>query len=397
MPVSSPPGRVGRPAELEDWLNRRIYHPLAGRLARVLQPTGVTPNMVSVAGGLLICAAAWAYTGLAWPSSVALGFLCHAGWHVLDGADGDLARLTGKSSPTGELVDGVCDYAGHVVLYVALAAFLAGTYGGWAWLFAILSGGAHIVQTNHAESQRRVYLWQAYGVPWLAQAQVAGDEVFRGHSWFQMVFGWMARDYLHLGRAMSPDTAAANAVFARAVGDPARTEALRAIVRAEAGTSLAYQNLVGPNPRALLLGISMAFGSPLWFFLAEGVGLSAVLVASMRCHRRHGRALVEKLTGALEPGGEILAPVKQSGEGFAIAVPALRLLLACGLLIAGPLFLGMNRLPIAWLAVSWALPTYLSCSLQGYRQSGIVALCAIANLIVPAGLYVLAFGAASTL
>ena len=36
----------------------------------------------------------------------------------------DLARLTGKASPTGELVDGVCDYSAHVVLYVVLAAML---------------------------------------------------------------------------------------------------------------------------------------------------------------------------------------------------------------------------------------------------------------------------------
>ena len=51
-------GGQGRPAELEDWLNGKIYHPLSMQLANVLAPTFVTPNMVSVAGGLMIVLAA---------------------------------------------------------------------------------------------------------------------------------------------------------------------------------------------------------------------------------------------------------------------------------------------------------------------------------------------------
>ena len=43
-----PPGAVGRPRELQDPLNFYFYHPLARRLARLLVPTPVSPNMVSV-------------------------------------------------------------------------------------------------------------------------------------------------------------------------------------------------------------------------------------------------------------------------------------------------------------------------------------------------------------
>lgn len=284
-----------RPAELEDALNRYLYHPLAARLARLLQPTGVSPNMVSVAGGLLVCAAAGAYTLIAWPFSAIVGFLCHAGWHVTDGADGDLARLTGKISPTGELVDGVCDYAGHAVLYFALAAFLSQELGASAWLLASLAGASHIIQTNHAESQRRIYLWWAYGKPWLAQAQTVNDEVFTKHSWFNFMFGWMARDYLTLARAMSPDTEAVDAEFARAANDPIRIEAMRSIVRARSRRSLALQGMVGPNPRAILLGGSMAFGTPLWFFVAEFSLLNLILLVSIMYHRRHSRELTLRL------------------------------------------------------------------------------------------------------
>lgn len=284
-----------RPPELEDRLNRLIYHPLAARLARLLMPTGISPNAVSVAGALLIWAAAWAYTGLSWPLSALLGFSLHALWHVVDGADGDLARLTGRTSPTGELVDGVCDYSGHCVLYIALAAHLDAELGGWAWLLATAAAASHIVQTNHAETQRRNYLWWAYGVPWLKHAQAADDEVFRGRNWFSLTFAWLAREYLRLAQAMTPCSARIDAQIEAAAGDRRRLGGFARIVRRASRVSLAYEKAVGPNPRTLILGLSMALGSPIYFFLTECVLLNLLLALSVRHHNARDRELLERL------------------------------------------------------------------------------------------------------
>lgn len=293
-PPCAPP-RVGRPRELEDPLNLFVYHPLASQLARLIRPTGISPNLVSIAGGLLVVAAAWAYTGIAWPQSVLLGFSFHLLWHVVDGADGELARLTGKASATGELVDGVCDYAGHIILYIALAAFLDDQIGGWAWLAASAAGASHIVQTNHAESQRRAYLWLAYGVPWLKHAQAAGDDVFKGRSWFSLMFGWMGREYIRLSQAMAPDAARIDAAVEAAAGDERRTRRIRRLARHSSKASLAFQKLLGPNPRTILLGVGMALGSPLYFFLAECVLLNLLLILSVRHHNVCSRNLAARL------------------------------------------------------------------------------------------------------
>lgn len=285
-----------RAPELEDPLNRYLYHPLAARLARVLLPTGISPNAVSVAGALLVWAAAWSYAAVAWPVGALLGFALHMGWHVVDGADGDLARLTGKASPTGELVDGVCDYSAHVVLYVVLAAILDDRLGGWAWVLAAAAGASHIVQTNHAEVQRRSYLWWAYGTPWLKHAQAAGDEVFRERHWFSRTFAWMARDYLKLANWMAPWAARLDQLVDEAAGDPQRTEWIRAQVRSSWKGALIFEKLVGPNPRTVILGLGMLAGSPLWFFLGEIVLLNAILILSVRHHNAIGRRLVVTLT-----------------------------------------------------------------------------------------------------
>lgn len=295
-PAARPPsGPKLRPPELQDWLNERIYHPLSRRLAVALVPTGVSPNAVSVIGGLMVVAASLAYVGLPYPLSVAVGFSLHLLWHVIDGADGDLARMTGRTSSTGELVDGVCDYAGHVFLYVALATMLDDAWGGWAWAMAAVAGASHIAQTNHAESQKRTYLWWAYGVPWLKQARAGGDRVFANDSWFTVAFGWLARDYLRLAGAMNRGADAVDAAFARAAGDPALIERMRGEVRAHGPALLRFPKLVGPNPRAFLLATGMALGSAAWFFAAEFVLLNVVLVLAMVRQRAENRRLAARL------------------------------------------------------------------------------------------------------
>ena len=285
----------GRPPELEDGLNRFVYHPLAARLARLLRPTGISPNTVSVVGMLLVWAAAGAYTGLGWPQGALIGFSLHLLWHVVDGADGDLARLTGTSSPTGELVDGVCDYAGHVVLYVALAAMLDGQIGGWAWPLAVAAGASHIAQTNHAETQRRTYLWWAYGIPWLKHARAAGDRVFTYDNWFSLTFGWMAHLYLQLAGAMTPHAASIDRAVEAAVDDKRLSASIRRLARRASRRSLLFQKAVGPNPRTIILGASMLAGSPLYYFLAEAVLLNLLLWVSVRHHNRVARRLAERL------------------------------------------------------------------------------------------------------
>jgi hypothetical protein len=95
-----------RPRELEDPLNLFVYHPLAARLAVLLVPTGISPNAVSLLSLVCLCLATWAFIAVAWPLNALAGLVFMLLWHVVDGADGDLARLTGRASATGELVDG---------------------------------------------------------------------------------------------------------------------------------------------------------------------------------------------------------------------------------------------------------------------------------------------------
>lgn len=286
--------RPQRPRELQDPLNHFLYHPLAWQLARRLAYTPITPNMVSVLGGLMVVAAGVAYANLAWPVGAALGMALHMGWHVVDGADGDLARLTGRTSPIGEMVDGVCDYASHIVLYLILGWVLTqepGLFNGAAgWILLVVAGISHAVQSNHVEVQRRQYQWWVYGTPWIRNSHAASDSA-TGKS----VFGVFVSAYLNAASGMTPHALRVDAAVDSARGNPARLAAIADAVRAEAPPLLLMCKVLGPNPRAIVLGLSMFAGTPLYYLLYQAVVLNVLLVVSVRMHNAAAQRIANSI------------------------------------------------------------------------------------------------------
>lgn len=273
-----------RPPELEDALNRFVYHPLAARLARLLVPTGISPNLVSVGSALCLLAATWSFVMLTAPAnwSAGLGFMLL--WHVVDGADGDLARMTGRTSATGELVDGVCDIFGNTVMYFAFAFWLDDTMGGWAWALAWSAGASHVLQLNHSETQRRLYQWRIYGKPWIGMAAESGDAVFRKESWFSRYFSFWAVGYVWLSKRMTGKTSPIDEAL-EAAGPDERAR-IRAIVRRHAPLSLLLEKALGGNPKTFIIAASVALGGPTLYFLTTLLPLNLILLISLVHHKR---------------------------------------------------------------------------------------------------------------
>ena len=288
------PARPQRPRELQDPLNHYLYHPLAWQLARGLAHTTITPNRVAVFGGLMVVAAGIVYANLAWPIGAALGMALHMGWHVVDGADGDLARMTGRTSPIGEMVDGVCDYASHIVLYLILgwvlskeAGFFTGTAG---WILLVFAGISHAVQSNHVEVQRRQYQWYVYGTPWIRHSHGQADSATS-----KSLFGVFVSAYLNAASGMTPHALRIDAAVDAAKGDPARLAEIAAAVRAEAPPLLFMCKVLGPNPRAIVLGLSMFAGTPLYYMIYQAVVLNLLLVVSVLMHNAAARRIAAKI------------------------------------------------------------------------------------------------------
>jgi len=104
----------------EGFMSRHFERKLSMAVTRRLVDTGATPNMmtvVSVAIGLA-GAACFLSAAPAWQLTGALLFLAHS---ILDGCDGELARLKFLESPTGARLDFWGDNLVHVAVWISMA------------------------------------------------------------------------------------------------------------------------------------------------------------------------------------------------------------------------------------------------------------------------------------
>jgi len=158
--LDQPRGLAGAEAEL---VRRRSYQPIgrywalgpARLLARLLQPTRVRPNALTLASGLLMFAASAAvvFTPLVpglvahWVTATALALAL-----VLDTADGHLARLQGTVTEFGRWLDILLDELGDMVLHsaIAWAAFARSHSPAWLLLGMVYAMGKYLFTISNA-------------------------------------------------------------------------------------------------------------------------------------------------------------------------------------------------------------------------------------------------------
>jgi phosphatidylglycerophosphate synthase len=104
----------------DGFMSKHFERPLSIPISRVLAPTRVTPNQMTIVSAAVGLSAAPFFLSQAplWQTVGALLFLVHA---VLDGCDGELARLRFQESRFG----GVLDFWGDNVVHSTIFGFMA--------------------------------------------------------------------------------------------------------------------------------------------------------------------------------------------------------------------------------------------------------------------------------
>ncbi len=299
--ATAPKTSTSRPPEVEEALNRFVIHPMSRGLVRLLIPTGISPNAVSVLGVVMMASAAGCYALLPWPWSACIGLLFHTAWHVFDGADGELARRTGRASTDGEIVDGICDHLSHVILYVVMGLILAEKMGLWAWPIAVAAGASRAFHANAYETVRRNYRRWVYDVSWIRQDVGQSAAPAAASRWRRLTTP-LAQVYLNTSQVMSANDSAVEAVMQRLLaGDRAKAAAARALYRESQEPMVNRASWLSTNYETLAAALSILAGSPLYFLLNEITLLNVVMVLTIRAQASSYKGLVARLE-ALEAG-----------------------------------------------------------------------------------------------
>lgn len=230
----------------------------------------VPANAVSVAGFLLGAGAAWAY--LDWPHRATPGLLLCVAWLIADGLDGMIARATRTASALGRFLDGVCDHAVFVLLYVALAKSL-GT--GVGWVLAIAAGAVHAVQATLYEGERTRFHRRLRGETWHPGTAPTNP---------------LVRLYDSVAGSLDRLAAPFERHFA-AVPDPC---ALGERYAARAAPALRLMALLSNNMRVILIWLACLAGDPRLFWWVELGPLTLVCAAGIVWHRRVEREIVRE-------------------------------------------------------------------------------------------------------
>lgn len=127
--------------EVEEVFDLLFYRPLAFLLVKIIYPTSITPNQLTVAA-VILGIIGGIYFSFGKPEYFAIAGILFVFYDVFDCSDGQLARLKKNGTKLGRILDGVADYIATTAAYIGIGIGLT-KYTGDAttsWLLTIGAG-----------------------------------------------------------------------------------------------------------------------------------------------------------------------------------------------------------------------------------------------------------------
>ncbi|MEO9146388.1 MAG: CDP-alcohol phosphatidyltransferase family protein [Ginsengibacter sp.] len=145
--------------EVEEFFDLFFYRPLAFVLVKIVYPTNITPNQLTIAAIFIAFASGCVYaTGL--PNACLYGAILFMFFNVVDCSDGMLARLKKNGTPAGRIIDGIADYLSTAAVFVGLGiGYPDHTYSHsiW-WLLIFLAALSNVIQSAMVDYYRNRFL-----------------------------------------------------------------------------------------------------------------------------------------------------------------------------------------------------------------------------------------------
>ena len=268
--------------DTEEWLDVHFTRPLGLLWANFFNRFNVHPNVVTVLS--LIWGAA-AGVMFYYPDLVhtCIGILLLVWANIYDSTDGQMARMTGKKTRWGRILDGFAGDVWFFTIYFFICLRLTPVWGVWIWLMAAVSGFVcHARQCQLADYYRNVHLYFLKGESGSElDSYERLREEFRALPWrgnlVWKVFLFSYGNYTRTQEQMTPAFQALKRALAARFGRrlPMR---LRDDFRAGSLPLMKYANILTFNSRAIFLYAVLLLGVPWVYFVFELTVMNVLLL-----------------------------------------------------------------------------------------------------------------------
>ncbi|MDR1402697.1 MAG: CDP-alcohol phosphatidyltransferase family protein [Tannerellaceae bacterium] len=267
--------------DTEECIDIYFYRPIGYRWALLFHKLEVSPNAVTIAAIFIGVAAGICFYFQNILINVA-GMLLLVWANSYDSADGQLARMTGKTSPMGRILDGFCGDLWFIAIYAAICLRLTPQWGVWIWVFAAMTGFSHTTQASMADYYRNVHLFflkGKAGSEWANSATL--KENHKKMSWkkdfIHKLFNTSYIGYTARQERQSPKLQQMMKIIREKYADEA-PEWFRKAFREKSLPLMKYTNMLSFNTRVMALFISLFMNMPCLYFVFEITALNIMLI-----------------------------------------------------------------------------------------------------------------------
>ena len=276
--------------DTEEFIDIHFYRPIGYRWALLFNKLNVSPNSVTVASIFIGIAAGFCFYFQSLAINI-VGMLLLVWANMYDSADGQLARMTGKKSALGRILDGTAGDLWFISIYAAICLRLTPEgWGIWIWLLAATTGFFHSKQAAMADYYRNIHLLFLKGKSGSELSRSPQlKENFKKMKWrdgfIYKLFEAFYINYTVGQEAWTPRFQEMMNII-REKYDGQAPEWFRTAFRAKSLPLMKYTNMLSFNTRVIALFVSLFINMPWLYFLFEITVLNAMLLYMIRRHER---------------------------------------------------------------------------------------------------------------
>ncbi|MBO7471724.1 MAG: CDP-alcohol phosphatidyltransferase family protein [Bacteroidaceae bacterium] len=257
----------------------------------------VHPIVVTLMSIVIGCSSAYffASTDLRY-NIIGMLLLIWANWY--DCADGQLARMTGKTTLVGRVLDGFGGELWFICIYIGIAIRLYPVWGIWIFLIILWSGFyCHSRQCGIADYYRNIHLWVTLGekgseLDTSVELQRRMESLhWNKKEWFEKFYLFFYVRYMRTQERQTPEFQLLRPLIEKLpIDDPTRQE-----FRRESLPLMPLCNILTFDTRVIVLFLSMFIGLPWIYFIFEMTVLEGSRLYTIHRHESFSHKLHQKL------------------------------------------------------------------------------------------------------